>query len=91
VLTFEYYCRPYLEYREHVLPAAVTPRVSVEQAFTLGWTRYVGSTGSSIGMETFGALAPLKELPRKFGFTPPESVTAAKEQVAQGGEQCRSP
>ena len=81
---FEYYCRQHPEYREHVLPAAVTARVSVEQASTLGWARYVGSTGRTIGMETFGASAPLKELQRKFGFTPEAIVTAAKEQVAQG-------
>jgi transketolase len=80
---FEYYCRQHPEYREHVLPAAVTARVSVEQASTLGWARYVGSTGHTIGMETFGASAPLKELQRKFGFTPESIVTAAKEQVAQ--------
>jgi len=81
---FEYYCRQHPEYREHVLPAAVIARVSVEQASTLGWARYVGSTGHTIGMETFGASAPLKELQRKFGFTPESIVTAAKEQVAQG-------
>jgi transketolase len=81
---FEYYCRQHPEYREHVLPAAVTARVSVEQASTLGWARYVGSTGHTIGMETFGASAPLKELQRKFGFTPEHIITAAKEQVAQG-------
>ena len=81
---FEYYCRQHPEYREHVLPAAVTARVSVEQASTLGWARYVGSTGHTIGMETFGASAPLKELQRKFGFTPESIVTAAKEQIAQG-------
>ena len=80
---FEYYCRQHPEYREHVLPAAVTARVSVEQASTLGWARYVGSTGRTIGMETFGASAPLKELQCKFGFTPESVVTAAKEQVAQ--------
>ena len=81
---FEYYCRQHPEYREHVLPAAVTARVSVEQASTLGWARYVGSTGRTIGMETFGASAPLKELQRKFGFTPESIVAAAKAQVAQG-------
>jgi transketolase len=81
---FEYYCRHHPEYREHVLPAAVTARVSVEQASTLGWARYVGSTGHTIGMETFGASAPLKALQHKFGFTPEAIVTAAKAQVAQG-------
>ena len=80
---FEYYCRQHPEYREYVLPAAVTARVSVEQASTLGWARYVGSTGHTIGMETFGASAPLKELQRKFGFIPASIVAAAKEQIAQ--------
>jgi transketolase len=79
---FEYYCRHHPEYREHVLPAAVAARVSVEQASTLGWARYVGATGKTIGMETFGASAPLKELQRKFGFTPESIVAAAKEQLA---------
>ena len=80
---FEYYCRHHPEYREHVLPAAVTARVSVEQASTLGWARYVGSTGHTIGMETFGASAPLKALQHKFGFTPAAIVTAAKEQLTK--------
>jgi transketolase len=66
---FEYYCRHHPEYREQVLPESVTARVSVEQASTLGWARYVGSRGHCIGMETFGASAPLKELQKKFGFT----------------------
>ena len=66
------------------LPAAVTARVSVEQASTLGWTRYIGTTGRTIGMETFGASAPLKELQHKFGFTPAAIVTAAKAQLTQG-------
>ena len=79
---FEYYCRQHPEYREHVLPAAVTARVSVEQASTLGWAQYVGATGHSIGMKTFGASAPLKELQRKFGFTPDSIVAAARQQVA---------
>ncbi|HEY7554815.1 MAG TPA: transketolase, partial [Candidatus Binatia bacterium] len=57
---FEHTCREHPEYREQVLPEAVTARVSVEKASTLGWARYVGSRGHSIGMETFGASAPLK-------------------------------
>jgi len=80
---FEYYCRHHPEYREHVLPAAVTARVSVEQASTLGWAKYVGTTGHTIGMETFGASAPLKELQRKFGFVPETIVGAAKAQIAR--------
>ncbi len=80
---FERHCREHPEYREHVLPPAVTARVSVEQASTFGWARYVGATGHTIGMETFGASAPLKELQRKFGFTPEAVVAAVKAQVAR--------
>ena len=70
-------------YRNGVLPPEVVARVSVEQASTLGWARYVGATGHSIGMETFGASAPLKELQKKFGFTVETVVAAAKEQLAK--------
>jgi transketolase len=78
---FEYYCRKHPDYRETVLPSRVTARVSVEQASTLGWERYVGSTGRIIGMESFGASAPLKELTKKFGLTMDNVVDAAKEQI----------
>jgi len=67
------------EYRDNVLPPKVTARVAVEQASTFGWERYVGITGRIIGMKTFGASAPLKELQRKFGFEPDQVATAAKE------------
>jgi transketolase len=67
------------EYRESVLPPHVTARVAVEQASTFGWERYVGNTGRVIGMKTFGASAPLKELQRKYGFEPENVVAAAKE------------
>jgi len=70
-------------YRSQVLPLAVTARVSVEQASIYGWSRYVGTYGYSVGMRTFGASAPIKELEKKFGFTPEKVVAAAKEQVAQ--------
>jgi transketolase len=66
-------------YRESVLPAAVTARIAVEQGSRLGWERYVGASGLVIGMKTFGASAPLKELQRKFGFEPERVVVAAKE------------
>jgi transketolase len=69
------------EYRDRVLPPEVTARVSVEQASTLGWARYVGMTGRSIGMRSFGASAPLKDLLKKFGFTPQHVVAAAREQL----------
>ena len=67
------------EYRESVLPTKVTARISVEQASTFGWERYVGNSGRMIGMKTFGASAPLKELQRKFGFEPGQVVEVAKE------------
>ncbi len=70
------------EYKDQVLLPGVTARVSVEQASTFGWARYVGMTGHSIGMETFGASAPLKELQKKFGFTVDNVVEKAKEQMA---------
>lgn len=76
---FEYYCRSHPGYREEVLPSEVAARVSVEQASTFGWDRYVGPSGRIIGMKTFGASAPLKELQRKFGFEPDCVVAAARE------------
>jgi transketolase len=69
------------EYRDSVLPPSVRARVAVEQASTFGWERYTGLEGRIIGMKTFGASAPLKELQRKFGFLPEQVVAAAKDQL----------
>jgi transketolase len=80
---FEQHCRSSPGYRTEVLPESVTARVSVEKASTLGWARYVGTEGQSIGMETFGASAPLQELQKKFGFTVDNVVAAARSQVAR--------
>ena len=66
-----------------MLPPNVKARVAVEQGSTLGWERYVGSTGDVIGMKTFGASAPLKELQSKFGFEPHQVATAAKKQLGK--------
>lgn len=82
--SWELFERQSVEYRERVIPSSVHARVSVEQASTFGWERYVGVTGHRIGMETFGASAPLKELQKKFGFTPERVVAAAKEQLRLG-------
>ena len=71
------------DYREAVLPPEITARVSVEQASTLGWERYVGTEGAMIGMETFGASAPLECVKQKFGFTVDRIVEEAREQVAR--------
>jgi len=70
-------------YREQVFPPEVTARVAVEQASTFGWSQYVGSQGRTIGMHTFGASAPLKELQKKFGFTPDAVIQAARELVGK--------
>ncbi|MBM3834191.1 MAG: transketolase [Verrucomicrobia bacterium] len=66
------------EYRDSVIPPDVSARVSIEQASTFAWERYVGRRGQSIGMKTFGASAPLKELQKKFGFTAENVAAAAK-------------
>ncbi len=67
------------DYRDRVLPPEIVARVSVEQASTLGWDRYVGPHGRIIGMQTFGASAPEEALQKKFGFEPDKVVEAAKE------------
>jgi transketolase len=67
------------DYRDSVLPPEIEARVAIEQASTFGWERYVGRKGRVIGMHTFGASAPLKELQRKFGFEPERVVAVAKE------------
>ena len=66
-------------YKESVLPANVTARVSIEMASTLGWDRYIGLKGKAIGMHSFGASAPIKDLLKKFGFDAEHVVAAAKE------------
>ena len=66
-------------YRDEVLPPSVQARVSVEEASTLGWDRWVGPEGAKIGMHTFGSSAPLKDVQTKFGFTPDRVAEAAKE------------
>jgi transketolase len=70
------------EYREQVLPGRVKARVAVEQGSTLGWDRYVGDQGAIVGMHTFGASAPLKQLLTKFGFTPERVAEVARERLA---------
>ena len=72
------------DYREEVLPPDVTARIAVEQASTFGWERYVGIAGRIIGMTTFGASAPLKDLQKKFGFTTDNIVKVARDLAARG-------
>jgi transketolase len=73
------------EYRESVLPSAITARVSIEEASTLGWDRYVGPQGERIGMHTFGSSAPLKDVLTKFGFTPDRVAETARGVLAAQG------
>jgi transketolase len=75
----ELFDRQEREYRDQVLPPSVTARLSIEEASTLGWDRYVGAGGVKIGMHTFGTSAPLKDVQTKFGFTPDRVAEAAKE------------
>ena len=70
-------------YRDEVLPPAVTARVSVEEASTIGWDQYVGPAGERIGMHTFGSSAPLKDVQTKFGFTPDRVAEAGREVLAR--------
>jgi transketolase len=79
---WELFDRQPREYRDEVLPPGIRARVAVEQAATLGWDRYVGDQGAIIGMHTFGASAPLKQLETKFGFTPERVAQVARERVA---------
>ncbi|GAA4572484.1 transketolase [Planotetraspora kaengkrachanensis] len=78
---WELFDRQPREYRDLVLPPSVKARVAIEQASTLGWDRYVGDGGAVVGMHTFGASAPLKQLLTKFGFTPERVAGIARELV----------
>jgi len=71
------------DYRNSVLPPRVKARVSVEEASDFGWTKYTGTDGQNIGIETFGASAPIKQLLKKFGFTADHIVAAAKNQIVR--------
>jgi transketolase len=76
---WELFERQEQSYQDEVLPPEITARVSVEEASTLGWDRFVGPDGAKIGMHTFGSSAPLKDVQSKFGFTPDKVAETAKE------------
>ncbi len=84
---WELFDRQPQEYRDRVLPRAVKARIAIEQASSLGWDRYVGDGGAVIGMHTFGASAPLKQLLTKFGFTPGQVAQTARERVAAARDE----
>ncbi|AGK56925.1 transketolase [Hyphomicrobium denitrificans 1NES1] len=74
-------------YRDSVLPPEIKARVSVEAGSVIGWDRYVGPGGARIGMHTFGASAPIKDLMKKFGFTREAVLTAARQQLGLAKEK----
>jgi transketolase len=76
---WELFDRQERSYRDKVLPPDIPARISIEEASTLGWERFVGTDGASIGMHTFGSSAPLKDVQTKFGFTPDRVAETAKE------------
>jgi transketolase len=67
------------DYRESIISPDLAQRVLVEQASTLGWRKYVGLSGRTIGMRIFWSSAPLKDLQEKFGFTHQAVASEAKE------------
>jgi len=81
--SWELFERQDAAYKESVFPAGISARVSVEMASTFGWERYVGLKGKMIGMRSFGASAPLKDLLKKFGIQVDNVVAAAKEVVGK--------
>jgi transketolase len=76
---WELFDRQERRYQDEVLPPEIQARVSLEEASTLGWERFVGPDGAMIGMHTFGSSAPLKDVQSKFGFTPDKVAETAKE------------
>lgn len=71
------------EYRDSVLPPAITARVAVEEASTFGWERYTGFDGAILGLRTFGLSAPTKVVEQHFGFEPAHVVAAARAQITR--------
>jgi transketolase len=69
-------------YRDSVLPPSLAARVTVEEASTLGWARFAGPSGVTLGMHSFGMSGPMKQIAEHFGFTVNGVVTAAKQAVA---------
>jgi transketolase len=81
--SWELFERQDRSYRDQVFPPDVTARVAVEQASIFGWAQYTGTKGRIIGMRTFGASAPLKDLQKKFGFTSDAILQAAHEVIGK--------
>jgi transketolase len=75
---WEFFDRQPREYRDEVLPPGIRARLSIEAGVTLGWQKYVGDQGGSIGVDRFGASAPGEIVMREFGFTAEHVVEFAK-------------
>ena len=90
ILNIELFERQSKDYKNSVLPPRVTARVAVEQASTLGWERYVGAEGTCIGMDTFGASAPIQALQEKFGFTVDRVVAESRAQLDRSYQASRT-
>ncbi|ERK69894.1 transketolase [Leifsonia aquatica ATCC 14665] len=80
--SLEWFHEQSAEYQEHVLPASVKARVSIEAGLSLSWDKIVGDHGRSVSIEHFGASADYKTLFREFGMTTEHAVAAAKESLA---------
>jgi transketolase len=70
------------EYRDEVLPADVTARMSIEAAATLGWERWIGARGYAYGIDHFGTSAPAAAIAKEYGFTPEHIAQVAQEHFA---------
>ncbi|KAM3344591.1 Transketolase, chloroplastic [Capsicum chinense] len=81
LVSWELFDEQSAEYKESVLPAAVTARVSIEAGSTFGWEKIVGSKGKAIGIDRFGASAPAGKIYKEYGITA-EAVIAAAKQVS---------
>jgi transketolase len=81
--SWEIFERQDAAYKESVLPASVTARVSVEMASTFGWERFVGLKGRKVGMHSFGASAPIKDVLKFFGFTVDRVVAEARKAMEE--------
>jgi transketolase len=81
--SLEWFAEQDAEYRESVLPASVTARVSVEAGIALPWRAIVGDRGRSVSIEHFGASADYKTLFQKFGITAEAVVQAARESLEE--------
>ncbi len=88
--SWELFERQSEDYKNSVLPPGVIARVAVEQASTLGWERYVGAEGTCIGMDSFGASAPIQALQEKFGFTVDRVVAESRAQLDRSYQASRT-